>query len=677
MGAAVTSLATQIAAAQPAEGEQDEAELSVTVIGSRPQPETASTVQLSPRDLTAAPRTDAAELLRQVPGLTLVQHGSEGKGQQIFLRGFDAVHGADLEITVDGLPLNEWSNVHAQGYLDLGVLIPEMIRGITVTKGPFTLEQGAFAMAGSADYRLGVPPGDLGFRAAYTVGSTNRHRIFGGWSPEDGAGEQLVGVEVTHDDGFGDNRGLDRATFNGRVRLFDLGAAGTLHLLGLGGVSSFELPGILRDDDVEAGRVAFRGAYDPETGGTSARALAALIWDWRHGDHALTVTATGGYRSLALLENFTGFLMDAQHGDRRAQRQETRSFGLNGAHEARLRDELGVRTGFGVRGDDFSQREDAVGADQERLAARRDLDGSQLLAHGMAGVRWSPVDPVRIDAGGRVDVVHVAVTDALAGGERGGGTRVVASPRVTARYGPGDDWALFLAGGRGFRPPEARAFSRFDPGRTGIGADVDAGGAPALTVSTAVEGGARWRPVDRLGVTVAGFATFIERESIFDHVSGVSLELGGTRRVGGELQVTSDPLPWLQVSADLTVVDARFVGSGNRVPLAPWLVSGVRAVVTQERGVRGGLRVLTVAPRTLPHGATGATLVRADATLGYHWRRTRLDLELDNVLHRPLREGEYHYASHWRHGAPASELPALHTAAGPPLVARLTLGALF
>jgi len=650
---------------------------SVTVVATRPQPQTASTTRVTPRDITSAPRRNAEEVLRQVPGLTLVQHGSEGKGHQFFMRGFDAIHGADLELTLDGMPLNEWSNVHGQGYLDLAVIIPELIQGVVVTKGPFTLEQGAFGMAGSADYRLGVPLDDLGWRAAYTAGTTNRHRLFAGYSPPDESGQQFVGIEATHDDGFGDNRELNRATFNGRVRLFDLDDGGALYLTGLGGYSAFALPGTLRNDDVELEFVDFYGAYDPLSEGTSARGLLALTYDWQRDGHELSLTGYGGYRRLDLLENFTGFLINPEDGDRRDQFQETWSFGLLGIHESRLFEHLALRTGLGLRGDVFSQREDNVGRELELLAERRALDGLQLIAHGFAGLRWSPVEQVRVDAGARVDVIHVAVTDRLEDDARGEDTLVVASPRVTARWRPVDEWRLFLAYGRGFRPPEARAFSSFDPGRAGIGEELFTGGEPTATVSDAIEIGTRWDPAAWFGVSLSGFATFIERESIFDHVSGVNLELNGTRRLGGELVLYSNPLPWLSLSADLTMVDARFSESGNRVPLAPWLVSGVRAVATHESGFRAGLRVLTVAPRPLPHGATGATLVMTDATLGYHWRWLRLDLEVENVLNRELREGEYHYASHWRPGEPASEIPVLHTTAGPPFNARLTLGVLF
>jgi hypothetical protein len=70
-------------------------------------------------------------------------------------------------------------------------------------------------------------------------------------------------------------------------------------------------------------------------------------------------------------------------------------------------------------------------------------------------------------------------------------------------------------------------------------------------------------------------------------------------------------------------------------------------------------------------------LLLTDATLGYHWAWLRVDLELENFLGLRLREGEYHYASHWRAGEPASQIPVLHYVAGPPFNARLSVTAVF
>jgi iron complex outermembrane receptor protein len=63
-----------------------------------------------------------------------------------------------------------------------------------------------------------------------------------------------------------------------------------------------------------------------------------------------------------------------------------------------------------------------------------------------------------------------------------------------------------------------------------------------------------------------------------------------------------------------------------------------------------------------------------DATIGYTWRWLRIDLELENLLNRRLREGEFHFASDPVAGPPRSELPVLQTIAGSPFNARLTLG---
>jgi iron complex outermembrane recepter protein len=164
--------------------------------------------------LSTTPRSSADDLLRLVPGLLISRHGAEGKGRQIFLRGFDAVHGADLEVTVDGVPWNESSNVHGQGYLDLGTLIPEALFSLDVHKGSFRLEQGPFATAGSVRFGLGIAPEHRGARLAYEIGSTSRHRLVGTVATADG--ESFLVAEALRDAGYGHNRDTDRAALLGR-----------------------------------------------------------------------------------------------------------------------------------------------------------------------------------------------------------------------------------------------------------------------------------------------------------------------------------------------------------------------------------------------------------------------------------------------------------------------------
>lgn len=659
--------------ASPAAEVVDEVVVTVTRT-----PGTASESRVTARDISSAPRRTAEDALRLVPGMTLVQHGSEGKGHQFFLRGFDAIHGADLELSVEGIPINEWSNVHAQGYLDLAFVIPEVIDTVVVTKGPFSIDQGPFAMAGSAEYTLGVPLSDLGVRATYGVGTTQRQRGVVTYSPEQSDGRTFVALEALHDEGFGQNRQVSRGALLAQVVLVDSPASGSLSWIGSLYTARFDLPGTLRADDVSRGALGFYDAYDRRGGGRSERALGALVYESRRsGPGSVRVMGYGGYRRLRLLENFTGFLLDPESGDRRRQAQSTWNMGVQAGLDTSLDEHLTLHTGGGVRADAFEQGQTHVGRDLEVLEQERQLQGLQALGHVKAGISWHPVPEFRVKGGLRWDVARFAVRDGLGTSAPGQDSLGALSPRLTLHAHVRDDVTVFGAFGRGVRPPEARAFSSFTPERTGTSEEVYMGGDPRMTLSDSAELGTRWEASEGLALQLAGFATYVERETLYDHVSGINLELNGTRRLGAEAVVQARPLHWLALSCDMTVVDARFRETQNPIPLSPWLTAGVRAVVGEDLGLRGGLRWLGLAPRPLPHGARGAALTMLDATLGYHWRRIRLDLELENLPNLRSREGEYHYASRWRLDGAESELPVLHFVAGPPFNARASVTALF
>ena len=78
-------------------------------------------------DIQSNPVNSSQEILRKIPGLVIGQHAGGGKAEQIFLRGFDNDHGTDINISVDGIPVNMVSHAHGQGYADLHFLIPETI----------------------------------------------------------------------------------------------------------------------------------------------------------------------------------------------------------------------------------------------------------------------------------------------------------------------------------------------------------------------------------------------------------------------------------------------------------------------------------------------------------------------------------------------------------------------
>ena len=111
----------------------------------------ASSSTIRNLDLDLRPMTAPNDILRVVPGLLTVQHQGGGKADQLFLRGFDADHGTDVAIYVDGVPVNMPSHAHGQGYADLHWLIPEAVERIDVVKGPYDARFGDFATAGAVN----------------------------------------------------------------------------------------------------------------------------------------------------------------------------------------------------------------------------------------------------------------------------------------------------------------------------------------------------------------------------------------------------------------------------------------------------------------------------------------------------------------------------------------------
>src|ERR1700694_4220880 len=96
--------------------------------------------------------TNSQEVLRIIPGMVIGQHQGGGKAEQIFLRGFDADHGTDFSLNVDGLPINMVSHAHGQGFADSHFIIPETIESVDFKKGPYTASKGDFATTGFADF---------------------------------------------------------------------------------------------------------------------------------------------------------------------------------------------------------------------------------------------------------------------------------------------------------------------------------------------------------------------------------------------------------------------------------------------------------------------------------------------------------------------------------------------
>ena len=139
----------------------------------------ASAGTVGPDEIANKPTQRIADLLELIPGFIATQHSGEGKANQYFSRGFNLDHGTDFAVSFEGVPLNLSSHGHGQGYLDINFLIPELLDGYDYRKGPYSLADGDFGTAGSAELRLAdtaksaveLSVAEYGDQSALAVGS--------------------------------------------------------------------------------------------------------------------------------------------------------------------------------------------------------------------------------------------------------------------------------------------------------------------------------------------------------------------------------------------------------------------------------------------------------------------------------------------------------------------------
>ncbi len=648
----------------------------VIVVEERPGrgPGTAGGREIDPDTIKTASHRSADDLLRLVPGLYISQHGSEGKGVQMFLRGFDAVHGSDVEVELAGIPLNELSNVHGQGYVDLGFIPPEVVRSLRGQKGSSGLEQGNFATAGSLAFELGAE--ERGHRVSYETGTTNRHRLTAILAPQGEPAASFTAIEAMTDGGYGTNRGARRVTGIGQRRLeWDAGDT-WLELLGAAYAADFGEPGTTPLADVERGAIRFDDTYDQDSQGRSKRALLGARVQRLRGATLLTGQAHVAWRQLDLDENFTGFLLHPERGDRRRQSHSSVQGGASGRVERDLSRHFTLVGGVEGLVDRISQREDQVDGAGVAWQENRDLGALHLLGAAHGGLR-ARLGRLELEGGVRADGLAIDADDRIDEMRGGRDAFFTVSPRLSTAVELRPGWRLFASYGRGLRAPEARAIGNPPTPPPGMDVTQYDGGQPHFTTSDAVELGAQIRDGRRYTLSASTFGIWIADEMVFDHVSGTNLALNSTRRLGVELGAELRPLEWLRLRADLTGTDARFTGSGQPVPAVPALLASGELGVLHPSGWRAGAQVFHLAPRPLAHGATAGASTVLGLTAGRRLGRFDLDLAVNNALDSHWREGEYHYASWFDRSQPRSTIPRIHYSAGRPFGVRAALTAYF
>jgi hypothetical protein len=263
-----------------------------------------------------------ADVLRGVTGLVIAQHAGGGKSDQYLIRGFDADHGTDVQMSVDGVPVNMVSHAHGQGYADLHFLIPETIEHIDVHKGPYYAEFGNLATAGAVQL-VTRDRFDRSF-VRMQAGSFGTGRVVFGLSPV-AAPAWLAGEALMTDGPFRNPQDFTRLNVAAKWRK-PIGSAQDVTVP----VRPTAGGGTLLDRSRHGWSMpAFWIDSMPSIRPRAAtrRAHAAVLYNRSLGRSRLTAQTYLLRYSLDLFSNFTFFARDARAGDGILQRDRRTVWG--------------------------------------------------------------------------------------------------------------------------------------------------------------------------------------------------------------------------------------------------------------------------------------------------------------------------------------------------------------
>ena len=632
--------------------------LDPITVAAEPAYAAASSRTIRELDVLLRPRETAQELLRLAPGLVLAQHAGGGKAEQLFLRAFDADHGTDVEVTVDGVPVNMVSHGHGQGYADLHFLTPEAVRLGQVRKGPYDAEDGNLATAGAIEFRTRdrIERASVDLRAG-TFNTAHGLAVapFGGGPSEAGGYVMLSGHRS--DGPALSPQGYQR--LNGFAKLTaPLGGGAELVASASGFDSQWSASGQIPQRAVASGTISRFGSIDDSEGGTTSRYdLTVGVRSTSGGERRWEARAYAVKYDFSLFSNFTFFLDHPVLGDGINQTDDRWITGANGSYALPSRvfgAEGSTTVGLGLRSDwtDVGLRRSV-----RRVVGERRVDAQVSEQHGYTWIRQDLrlAPAVRLQLGARADLFRFRVLDRLTGTPsdlpHASGTRVggLVSPKANLAVEVSRSTTLFANIGTGFHSNDARGVILAGPGAT------------VLPRALGAELGSRYVWTGG-SLALAAWALDLESELTYVGDAGTTEPSGRTRRVGVDLEARVRLATGLWADADLNLSRGRFrdqPDGADLVPLAPTFTSTGGLTWSARERVSLGSRYRHIGERAADETGTiralGSTLVELFAS--YRLGGAEILLAVDNLFDVDWNEAQFATTSRLRgEPAPVTEL---------------------
>jgi outer membrane cobalamin receptor len=637
---------------------------------------------LSALDLNLRPVNSSQDLMRLVPGLFIAQHMGGGKAEQIFVRGFDADHGTDINISVDDMPVNMVSHIHGQGYADLHFLIPETVSTFEYGKGPYYTEKGDFATAGYLNFStknaldksmVSLEAGQFNtFRAMAMLNlldSTARNK-----------GENwYIAAEYNYTDG--------PFTFPEHYKRFNafskytkqINANNKLSISASAFTTTWRASGEIPERAVAGGTTAIDangnpviipqyanpigrfGTIDSAQGGKTSRFnfIAKLNTDMGNNLN-LENEAYYTHYNFLLHVNST-FFADTAGGERQ-QNQDRDMFGYNG--KLTKRNDWGntiltSSVGLGTRFDLTYGTERSFVTEQYQFLKYFEFgnikqnNSNAYLDETLQSGKWL------FNAGVRVDYFNFNYHDTTK-------TKVIVSPKVNIQYTASDAIQFYLKTGKGFHSNNAVTVignNNFETLPAAYGADL----------------GLNWKPIPHLYINAALWYLYLQQEFVYDD-DGNIVPGGKTRRIGVDFSGRYQLTHWLFADLNVNLARPRLADSAKNtgyLPLAPTFTSTGGLDFKFDNGINGGLsyRYLHSRPGNNTNTLVADGYFVTDLKINYTKKRYEVGLTIENLFNTKWNEFEAEEVSQLR--GETAPVDQMSFTPGTPFFAKLRVAVFF
>jgi outer membrane receptor protein involved in Fe transport len=584
----------------------DSTRLKELVVEGKKPVSAASSDEISAKTFELRPHETMQDVLNNVPGLIVRQHQGGGKATQYLIRGFNADHGTDFRVMLDGLPVNLTTHAHGQGYADSNFIIPETIQSLQLRKGPYFPELGDLAVAGALDI-VTKETFDENFLLA-EGGSFDRMRYVAGGSPRIGGLKTLLAGQAYYSNGpFINDENFARYNLYAKATAEPtpdsrLWAAASLY------AADWDASGQIPQRSVSLGGLDRFGSLDPTEGGRSGRENLDVHYELKPTPQ--DTWSLQGYASryklrlwsdftffqdtgLRFLETADGRIVDtgaadsapfarAIPGDGIEQNDFRWLFGTRGSYQRTydLKVPMASKVGLETQNDDID------------VAVYRQVKRNRFFTVSKANVSETTVgaylfqeifftDWLRFEGGLRGDVFRFDVSNRLNPQPSdpdfdpvpvdGRDTDHIVSPKANLVITPEPNTDVYLNFGTGFHSNDAR----------GVIQGKQEGDRNVVPLARALgyEIGSRTRQLDRIDAAAALWLVDLDSEVVYCGDCGTiernatgSFDAGAsTRRWGIDFETRFEITRWLYADYDLSYADPRFKKTDDAIPLAPTL----------------------------------------------------------------------------------------------------------